>query len=86
MISATGFIEEKGQRTTQFIMRGTPEEPWSGIKDPDKIVPIGVVEIVEWALDQLARTSEKNRPLITGSPGKRFENAAQSLQDKLRGR
>ena len=75
LISATGFIiDNKSNVSSQFIEKQTENGLQPGIKEPNNIKPIGVVEIVEWALRKIAREAENGRDSFTGKAGKWLEN------------
>ncbi len=74
LISATGFLNDGNKVSSQFIEKQTSDGLQPGIKEPNNIKPVGVVEIVEWALKNIARESENGRPSALGKIGKWIEN------------
>jgi len=73
LISATGFIFDGKQISTQSIEKKTDKGIRFGIRKPGSIKPVGVVEIVEWALNRIARDAENGRPSTFGKIGKWIE-------------
>lgn len=57
-ISATGYyIDEKGNRVTQFRMRGNE----AGIARPVSLNPLGVAEAIEWVFNSIAKDNISQR-------------------------
>ena len=87
MLSATGFIEVNGNKVTQHKNREYTADSGkvitqSCITDKSKLKPLGIVEIVEWALDRIAYSEEKKRRLFTGALGRFFEDTVFSYYSR----